>query len=177
MPHVVVRGISGSGKSWLCRALAAASIECVDTDDWLHAGKTRKQLLAHLATRPFVAVVGITIRVPPDEGLYFIKIVAADFPATYKRVLARELKKIVDQAPAILKTIETKTPREINDALGRPQDFGLAMSITDTIQDYKRMYKGAVAYEKARGAKVLTQDKVLVDITRLRDRLAGQARR
>ncbi len=129
-----IDGVQGSGKSYICSKLK--NILCIDTDDIRKKAldiidKTRKtdkkmprtfkqlnlikkRLIKHyIRKNKKIVFVGMTANIPEATHKFFIEI--TDHTIVYKRLLLRELKKIIINYTKIKKHIkEENNPFEID---------------------------------------------------------------
>ena len=104
---VQVRAVPGAGKSWLCRRIK----HCYDTDDIVarvyqkhgnvlglsreyHREVQRIVNREHRLGRDAV-FVGVTLKIPGVHQHYFMSITDKQMPKVYRRVMMREVRKIV----------------------------------------------------------------------------------
>jgi adenylate kinase family enzyme len=168
----VVRGIPGSGKTWLCQQLAklGPKVRCVDTDDWLREGKTFAALvkLAKQTKRDpaagLLVIVGVTLNATEhaSKGLgFFIALNKLELETAYRRVLARELDKVVKQADALKKTFAESSVKDISNHMFDPRRHGLSFPLPLEFYEYKSMYVGASVFERKRGFTIASQKSIL----------------
>jgi hypothetical protein len=122
-----IDGVQGSGKSYVCSKLK--DIVCIDTDDIIsettqiiHQNKlpntihqrrkiANKLVQYYIQKHDKIVFVGMTLVIPNPTYKFFIKI--TDFKHSYKRLLLRELDKIVDNSKKIKKHIHDTNPEDI----------------------------------------------------------------
>jgi hypothetical protein len=181
-----IKGIPGSGKTYICRRLDVA---CHDTDDivadvWRQLSKSKSyqrlvQTQPRRAERRFrvelkratdaliaqandadqdIVFAGITLPIEADET-YFIQMSKRQLAKAYRRVVERELRKVLDHGAALLRIARTAPLDMVGLDLNHLHGVE-AINITTLWPDYVRMYKGALAFEKRRGARVATQDQI-----------------
>jgi hypothetical protein len=129
-----IDGIQGSGKSYICSQIK--HIRCVDTDDIYkqaikiiddsqmtnnkiprtvdHLTQIKNMIVNYyIKNNNKIVFVGITDDIPLATHKFFIKII--DFTSVYKRLLLRELEKIVTNYSKIKKCIKDEIdPKEID---------------------------------------------------------------
>lgn len=152
-----VDGVQGSGKTYLCSQLQ--NVVCVDTDDTVQQAvaiiersqrtrhkiprtyhqmkKVQQQLIqAYIDQHDKIVFVGMTAEIPSATHQFFIKI--TDFPAVYKRLLLRELDKIVTNAAKIKSHLEKeRNPREIDVARIANLALMFPVSYASFLKDYQ----------------------------------------
>ena len=180
---VHVNGVQGSGKSYICSKLK--DILCVDTDDIMkdainiieESQKTNKKIprtfkslqkIKHKIVKKIIkknnkiVFVGMTVNIPNPTHKFFIKI--TDFTFVYKRLLLRELEKIVKNYKKIKKHIkEENNPKEIE--IEKIADMSLLFPVEYNafLEDYKENLKKAI--DKKYLPK--TQDQIIITINNL----------
>jgi adenylate kinase family enzyme len=161
-----IDGVQGSGKSYLCKKIK--NIACIDTDDIMkeaykiienkqkttkrnirtlqNLNKVKSKLVdEYIANNENIIFVGMTAHIPSPTYKFFIKI--TDFTTVYKRLLTRELEKIVTNYKKIKEHInEENDPKRIY--IQKIADMSLLQfppSYNDFLQDYKDRLKEAVS--------------------------------
>ena len=180
-----IDGVQGSGKSYICSKLK--NVLCVDTDDIVKVAidiieksqktdkkiprtfnqlqKVKKQVIKKIIkdnSNKKIVFVGMTVDVPNPEHKLFIKI--TDFTTVYKRLLLRELDKIIKHKKEIINHINNeKDPQEID--IQRTADMSLAFPLeyNEFLQDYKERL------QEAKNKKYIpkTQNKIIDFINNL----------
>lgn len=196
-----VKGIPGSGKTWLGNSLKREGIPVLDTDDiftetYIKLSKTTafKAILNKKikpGARPdkllrktveesanawieaqrsnIVVVVGVlfTPKFSEEHYKYFIKLPPSTLEETYRRVMAREYKKIKDNMANIEQLIANAPVRMLAHSL-RVMYHINAFEIAGTFDDYIHWYKNALKYDKKNGYKAMEQMRILETILRKR---------
>jgi len=158
---VHIDGVQGSGKSYLCSKIK--NIKCIDTDDIMkkainiieNSQKTNKKMPRtfkqlqkikqkiindYIEKYNKIVFVGMTAEIPNPNYKYFIKL--TDFTNVYKRLLLRELEKIVLNEKKIKKHIKNeKDPKEID--IQRIADMSLIFPVDyqSFLEDYNERLK------------------------------------
>jgi len=177
-----IDGVQGSGKSYICNKLK--KIYCVDTDDIQNKAitiieksqntnnklpRTLKSLIKIknklvndiINNNNFIVFVGMTANIQNPTYKFFIKI--TDFTGVYKRLLLRELNKIIKNKNQIIKHINEETnPNEID--IMRISNLSVMFPVfyNDFINDYKYRIKKA----KEDGYIIKTQDEIINEINK-----------
>jgi len=184
---VSVRGVPGSGKTFLCSLLNDSRIECFDTDDYV-AKAFQTLIKTHLFQRALAkpgrevdslppkaqrrlfglaksmlqkdldrskakikVVVGVTLLLNTHRS-FFIRLV--NLKEVFHRLIKREIQKAKDVPLDIL----SKSPQP---GLLAHFVYGLgAVNLDMSLANYRKMYKGALDFEKKRGAWVGTQQEI-----------------
>jgi len=178
-----IDGVQGSGKTYICSKIK--NIKCLDTDDNMKQTiniietsqktkdkipRTRKSLIKiakqivnkYITENNNIIFAGMTVNIPNPDYKFFIKI--TDFTNIYKRLLLRELDKIVKNKNDIIKHIKTETnPKEIEVERIAQMSLRFPFEYNDFIQDYKERLQEA----KSKGYVVKTQDEIIDFIKKL----------
>lgn len=180
-----VDGVQGSGKSYICSKLK--NVLCVDTDDIMKNAidiieksqktikkmprtfkqlqKVKKQIVNKIIKENVnkkIVFVGMTVDVPNPEHKLFIKI--NDFTTVYKRLLLRELSKIVKHEKEIINHInKEKNPEEID--IQRIADMSLIFPVD--YNAFKGDYNERLKETKKIGYIPKTQDEIIDFINKL----------
>lgn len=180
-----VDGVQGSGKSYICSKLK--NVLCVDTDDIMKNAidiieksqksikkmprtfkqlqKVKKQIVNKIIKENVnkkIVFVGMTVDVPNPEHKLFIKI--NDFTTVYKRLLLRELSKIVKHEKEIINHInKEKNPEEID--IQRIADMSLIFPVD--YNAFKGDYDERLKETKKMGYIPKTQDEIIDFINKL----------
>lgn len=187
-----VRGIPGSGKTWLCQKAQKLGIKCIDTDDIvseafteLYSSSVRfrhlierdplkgeplwhKQVVAlgrRLVRQELeckgepVIIVGITLGRFPGTKSVFIKLNSKELEQAYRRLVAREVHKVIANEELIMETAAKQPVSAV--AVLIEQKINQAVKFILPFAEYKRMYKGALKSEKQYGSLILSQKEIL----------------
>ena len=187
-PSVLIHvdGVQGSGKSYICSKLK--NVVCIDTDDIMEQtkkivcnilgrdfpakiNKTTLKLIQREETKivqkyidknAIVVFVGMTVKIPNPTYKFFIKI--NDPETVYKRLLLRELEKIVSNHKKIQIYIKHTNPKEMRIAAVSKQavPFGF-VSFDEFLEDYKERIQEA----KTQKYLIKTQDQIIDFINKL----------
>ena len=127
MTVIHIDGVQGSGKSYVCSKLK--NIVCIDTDDiisemsqFIHYHKlpntlqerkkiANKLVQSYIEKHDKIVFVGMTLDIPNPTYKFFIKI--KDLKYSYKRLLLRELGKIMEHSKEIKKHIQTTDAEDV----------------------------------------------------------------
>lgn len=177
---VHVRGISGSGKSYICSELQRCNaIKCVDTDDYLtHAYNELlinddDKIIEHathllnkdIEKHKILVVVGITLDVENADSCYFIRIPKMDLPDVYRRTIDREILKYKNLTKSKnLKQIEGLNYNDISYFLRYKFHINAINPVDTTFSEYKNMYENALSYEQKKGTIIKSQKQIINDI-------------
>jgi len=178
-----IDGVQGAGKSYICSNIK--NIKCVDTDDIANTAykiiedsqttsnkipRTMKNIRTicdrlineYIQNNRIIVFVGMTAKIPKPTHTFFIKI--TDFTTVYKRLLLRELDKIIKNKDAIKHAIETMTNPKFN-LIQRTSELSVKFPVNfdDFIADYKERLNDA----KKQGYKPKTQDQIINFINNL----------
>lgn len=156
-------GVQGSGKSWLCARLG---VKCVDTDDLPDAARKLRCTVPQLVRKLIrdhnpIVFAGMTAAVPRATHRFFIKI--TDHPTTYRRLMLRELDKVVDRAPEIRRQFRTADVKRLNILHIARNSVPLSASYADYLRDYRER----AAKARRKGYTVLEQQDILQEIRAL----------
>jgi len=180
-----VDGVQGSGKSFICSKIK--KILCIDTDDIMKKAikiiedsqntnkkyprtinqmkKIEKQIVnQYISNNDKIIFVGMNPDIPLPTHKFFIKI--TDFSAVYKRLLLRELEKIVLNHNKIKKhIIEENNPKEID--IFRIADMSVVFPVSydEFLEDYKERLKEA----KTKKYLAKTQEQIIYAINKIID--------
>ncbi len=180
-----IDGVQGSGKSYICSKLK--NVLCVDTDDIMKNAidiieksqktdkkmprtfkqlqKVKKQIVNKIIkdnSNKKIVFVGMTVDVPNPEHKLFIKI--TDFTTVYKRLLLRELSKIVKHEREIINHInKEKNPEEID--IQRIADMSLIFPVD--YNAFKGDYDERLKETKKHGYIPKTQNEIIDFINNL----------
>lgn len=190
-----IRGIPGSGKSWLCKELAERRITCYDTDDLflesfnilMKTKKFRNEIkgdnwhdrVSRHARRRFgkiltnakhqgesVVLVGITLgRFRGIHSTYFVRLSGRSLEKAYRRVLHREIAKVVSQHEKLDDIIDEE-PRDSLSALLNV-NLNQALELDISYKRYHEMYREALSAEIKAGAIVMSQIEIINDVSRI----------
>jgi uncharacterized protein YbbK (DUF523 family) len=169
-----VRGVPGSGKTYIAKVLRKHGIRVIDTDDVITKAyddfaKTNGLFTAdHVLERaqrwmlravygsdePITVVVGVTLSVPSSDDLLFID-VTENLHNVYERTVKRELRKYasvrgVDQMPLYQVAPYLACKLHLN-AFDPRQEY----------RDYQRMFTAALADETKKNARVMKQADII----------------
>jgi hypothetical protein len=178
-----IDGVQGSGKSYLCSKLK--NIKCIDTDDISKEAydiiedsqKTTKKIertmknlekisnniiKEYITSNKIIVFVGMTAKIPNPTHKFFIKI--TDFTTVYKRLLLRELDKIVKNEKKIKTVIKNMENPKIN-LIQRTAELSISFPVDymDFLNDYKMRLKNA----KNNNYKPKTQEQIIEFINNL----------
>ena len=160
-----IDGVQGSGKSYICSKLR--NILCIDTDDIMEQTKKNvskilgsefpakinkltlkliqqeenKIVQNYIKNNNIVVFVGMTVNIPNPTYKFFIKI--DDFETVYKRLLLRELDKIVLNHKKIKTYIKNTNPKEMNIFNVSHQSILFPSTYDSFLQDYKERLQEA----------------------------------
>ena len=178
-----IDGVQGSGKSYICSKLK--NIVCVDTDDLANEAmqmiedsqKTNKKIPRtsnqlrimgkklvneYIENNDRIAFVGMTADIPLATHKFFIKI--TDFTSVYKRLLLRELEKIVANYKKIKKHIdEESNPKEINVQRLAEMSVEFPVDYRSFLEDYRERLSEA----KKRNYLPKTQEQIISIVNNL----------
>lgn len=180
MSIIHIKGIPGSGKTWICQQLTG--IACYDLDDIFTesyrelqsqglpvariniGARAKRKVVAlvaqHRAAGTPAVFVGITVEVSKADHRYFIKMTPEELKTAYRRVLRRELDKIVNCADTIRGIIAQESVERVS--LVMQSEYHIeAVELTMPFSDYKKMYHDAVRFEKKNGLTILPQADIL----------------
>lgn len=189
-----IRGLSGSGKTYICQRLGIVCYDTDDLvsevwqtllDDPASAYKQlvrrnseeaeamfterKKQRVRDLIQKARdrgedIAFAGITIDVPADKE-FFIEMPPEDLEVAYRRVILREIQKVLDHAEAAKRIVKHRDIDFVSDDLAYRFHIE-AINITTSFDEYQDMYKNALAYELGRKTRVLTQEKIIEQLSK-----------
>jgi len=166
-----VTGIQGSGKSFICSKLP--NIKCIDTDDIMYETydiikkknlpqtdnqfyKISDKIVDNFIEKGDVLFVGMTIEIPNPDYKFFIKI--EDLDTVYRRLILRELDKIVENKANIIKHIKNeKKPEDIH--VSRIAKIGVHVELK--YKNFVKMYKEDLKMAKKDGYKPMTQKEII----------------
>ena len=181
-----IDGVQGSGKSYICSKIK--NILCVDTDDIMketkkkiesiqkkdfpkvidrHTMKLIKQIEKNIVNNyiknnNIIVFVGMTVKINKPTYKFFIKI--DDFTAVYKRLMLRELDKIVTNYIKIKNYInKNNDPNEININNVSSQSIPFPFSYDDFLTEYKERLKQS----KKKKYLAKTQEEIIQFIKKL----------
>jgi hypothetical protein len=122
------------------------------------SNQLEKWLLLYRGSPRLAVVTGITIKTPADM-IYFIKMSDAELETAYRRVIAREIQKVVENARELQSIVSRAPVRAITPAM-MPLHIE-AIQITTPFEEYKNMYKNAMKFERGRKAIFKTQAEII----------------
>ncbi len=172
---IVVDGVQGSGKSYICKKLT--NIRCIDTDDIMykcvdiieHEQLPRTQTSINKLSKGIVnkyikdnsniVFVGMTINIPNYDYKYFIKL--TDPETTYRRLMIRELDKIIKNKNKIKKHINDTNDVNMINVPNCARLSVIFPSYKEFMQDYKERLNNA----KKQGYIIKTQRDIIQDLT------------
>jgi len=161
-----IDGVQGSGKSYICSKLK--NIICIDTDDIMEQTKKKVCLILQKKNFPqkinkktlkiiqqeenkiiqdiirnnnIIVFAGMTVNIPNPTYKLFIKI--NNFTSVYKRLMIRELEKIVKNYKNIKKYIKNTKPVDMNVFNISQQSILFPSKYESFIEDYKERLKEA----------------------------------
>lgn len=173
MAVVLIGGIPGSGKTWLCRALTKKNIKCLDTDDIIQEifgnpnakdktgiSTVKKEIAKARKQGYLLVIVGITIDVIDlvDE-YYFIKMTSWDLEVAYRRVLIREINKVLKHGKEAIKLIEEKSVNTVQQWI--IHTVAPALPFFESFDWYSNLYRESLKHEKARGAMIVSPANIM----------------
>ena len=177
-----IDGVQGSGKSYLCSQL---KMKCIDTDDiatqayntieksqktkqkiprtMYQIKKISNKIIQSLCRSGDIVFVGMTATIPNPDIKYFIKI--TDFKTVFKRLVSRELDKIIKNQTKIKKAINNMENPKM-DLIKREGNLSVPFppNYNDFISDYKERSKVA----KKNGYELKTQEQIIQQINNLK---------
>ena len=106
-----------------------------------------------------IVFVGMTVKIPNPDYKYFIKII--DFAVIYKRLLSRELDKIIKNEKKIRNEIKRMNNPKINH-IERISE--LSTKFPPSFMDLKNDYKERLLQAKKDGYIAKTQEKIIKSI-------------
>ena len=187
MENIVIHidGVQGSGKSYICSKLK--NIVCIDTDNIMEQTKKQvskilerdfpakinkttlkliqqeelKIVQKYIENNAFIVFVGMTVKIPNPTYKFFIKI--DDHETVYKRLLLRELDKIVINHKKIQTYIKNTNPKEMRIASVSKQSIQFAEPFDAFLEDYKERLKDA----KKQKFLIKTQEQIIDFINNL----------
>lgn len=184
-----VRGIPGSGKTYICKMLK--NVICVDMDDYMKQAyinlKTQKKQINQknfskeveklfellFEKNGIIIIVGITIRLSPAlekkiDHRFVITMTNSELETAYKRLVMREIqkyKKLLE--PAIQKKLEQLDSQELWESLNYEYAIN-AINIGEmNLAAYKKMYKEELQYDKEDGYYVGSQARIVAAIKKI----------
>lgn len=160
-----IDGVQGSGKSYICSKLK--NVLCVDADDIMEQTKKNvskilgsefpakinkrtikliqreenKIVRDYVKNSDIVVFAGMVVDMPDPTYKFFIKI--DDFETVYKRLLLRELEKIVLNHKKIETYIKNTNPKEMNIFNVSHQSIPFPSTYVSFLQDYKERLQDA----------------------------------
>jgi len=180
-----IDGVQGSGKSYICSKLK--NILCIDTDDIME--QTKKEVSSilqsafpskinkstlklikqveskivqnYIKNNTIIVFVGMTVNIPNPTYKFFIKI--NDFETVYKRLLLRELEKIVTNHKKIKTYIKNTNPKKMNIFNISHQSILFPSTYDSFLEDYKERLADA----KKQKYLPKTQDEIIYFINNL----------
>jgi len=179
-----IDGVQGSGKSYICSKIK--NVLCIDTDDIMYSAvqiiedsqKTNKRIPKticklqnvkrkivneYIKNNDKILFVGMTVNIPNPTHKFFIRI--TDFTTTYKRLLLRELEKIVINYEGIKKHINNENdPREIDIQTIAEMSILFPVKYYKFLEDYKERLKKA----KAKNYLPKSQEQIIEIINNLK---------
>jgi hypothetical protein len=191
---VLITGVPGSGKTWICEQFAgsSATIGCIDADDIMRAayalirGKFKsptdrkfqmawdeeKIRLRDLALSQFegrggliFVLAGLTVQHYDDpDAAFLVKIQEADFEPTLKRLVQREFSKEFGHTEEIKKLIEDTPADWIPTEM--EQRFNLT-GLPPNLRAYREDYIRMLREAKAKGYSVKTQTEIVTAIQQM----------
>jgi broad-specificity NMP kinase len=173
MPVYHIRGIPGSGKTWICEHLADhVNIECHDLDDLITRAyiKTKGRGVKSEMKRQInniirngkstITFTGITFEVPQADKVFFIQMSRRDLEIAYRRVLLREYQKILDNKDSLFQVVKRSPLNTVSEKLRNEYHIG-AIDPSLSFSQYRDIYQGALESERKRGVTILPQIAVL----------------
>ena len=178
-----IDGVQGSGKSYILSKLK--NVECVDTDDIMEkvveiiesSQKTNKKIPRtpaqakiiekrlmdeYIDANDKIVFAGMTAIVPSPTHKFFVKI--DDFTAVYKRLLLRELDKIITHREKIKRYIDKENdPRRMDLQWVSKLSVKFPVDYKEFLDDYKERLKSA----KKKKYTPKTQDQIISIINEL----------
>ena len=182
---IQIKGIPGSGKSYICSQLPK-NIKCLDTDDFVTSAydeliKKKKKITFAEVTKvayaniseivkkhEYVCVVGILLNMFNAHKKYFIKLPENQLEEIYKRTVLREINKYkLITTPSVLNKIKSLKSNEISNFLSLKYHINAIEPVYMTFDEYKFMYKNALAFEQKNKVDIKTQKEIVEDIKKL----------
>lgn len=179
---IVIKGIPGSGKSYICKLLPK-HISCLDTDDFVTLAYDQliKQKIKfndndvfnlaiklcknEISKHKLVVLCGMLFNIPNVNSKYFIKMDDKQLEISYKRVILREIEKYKHiSRPSIVNHIKTLSGNEISYYLSFKHHLNAIEPSETTFDNYKKMYYNALNFEKKNGFLIMTQQEIVNDI-------------
>lgn len=178
-----IDGVQGAGKSYVCSQI---KMKCVDTDKIVDNAyniieksqnttkkiprtmdKIRKVsnnlIKNYIEKNKNIVFVGMTVKIPEADKKYFIKII--EFDIVFKRLVLRELDKIVQNEKKIKNEIKKMTNPKINN-IERVAEISTKFppSYTEFVHDYKQRLNTA----KKEGYIPKTQEQIINLINKIK---------
>ena len=184
---IIIEGIQGSGKTWICnRIIKLKHVKCFDLDDIsiqafqkvkhhpdFTQDKMENEIIEELVKKfsqshilVFVAV-GLTIKLPPKTKFrtFFIDLGNLEqMGKVYRRFLLRELKKITENQKAIEKTIKTEFVEWIEPVINVITKYVVGFKSWD---EYKIKYDELYKKAEKHNATIKTQEEIFKEIKEL----------
>lgn len=182
---VLITGIQGSGKTWLCDKINTKGIKCIDTDDILlmayesvnknpetkklkssvyldsifkYASKLVKNIIEEYKDSRIIIFAGISLKIENADFKFFISIPEQDIESTYRRTFVREYNKIIDGYDKINRILDVSPIDHIMINI----DFETGNALNKiTFYTYNTMYKSLLSKYKSEGFKVKPQMEIL----------------
>lgn len=183
-----VAGIAGSGKTYICQELKRRGFQglCIDLDDVV--ADAYRQLMSeqrdwndlvllqraqeiiqtaideakerHVSTLVFV---GITLPVPQADSVFFIELNSEQLQDAYRRVIVREIDKVVDNADSLRQIAKTAPLERVGPDLSFLFSVN-AVPLNQSFEAYESMYQTALGFEISKGVTVLSQRNIILRI-------------
>ncbi len=177
---VQVRGIPGSGKSYLRHLVTAPEVAWFEADEYIsracesqrrfvswddlqvHAQMMLDCDIAISAARVIVCT-GITLAPREDAAhSFFVKMTKAELGPAYRRLMLREAMKFIEAQRGIAEHIRTAPLKDLDVGLHARWHLHAWWG---SWQQYQKEYEGALQSETARGRRALSQAKIAAAIT------------
>ena len=181
MVLISVRGIPGSGKTYLAKKLRG--VRCIDTDDVISAAygelaRAQRSFsvddVLDLAQRNLDAtcrklgpgvtvVVGVTLRVASADSTLFIKMSPRAMRAAYERTLRREVAKYASVSERLVGRMRVDQVAPYLACMLHVNAFDPRREYAE----YAKMYASAFEFERDDGARMMSQREIVSYVRRL----------
>lgn len=164
---IVVRGIKGSGRSWLCDALVADGCACIDVHKFARAGydpelsrsenehntaARYKEFVSQAHNRVVVLISDQLIKSRQPTAKFFIELLGDSLPTAYRRGQAMMLDRVTRHSEEIRHAVRTWPISNVDSAFSQ---FGFDFRPHNTFAKFADGYHKAESESATLGYQVM----------------------
>ena len=176
---IVVQGVKGSGRSWLCDALVANGCACIDVQKFARAhynpelsrsenehntAAKYKDFVSGVKNRVVVLVSDKRVKSRRPMAKFFIELSGDSLPTAYRRGQAMMLDRVTRHSEEIRNAVRTWPISNVHRAF--PQ-FGFDFKYRDSFSKFASEYRKAQKESAAAGYQVMPASDIKTAIAKM----------